>query len=147
MRLRKFRRRRVDDDPLRPFRLTPLVALRMLARAAARRCPNCGGRPLFARWLVMRERCPVCRLRLERGERDYFLGSLTVNLVASETLWALALVLALVLGAGRLPLWELEMGGVVLAVAVPVVMWPITKMVWLAVDLMFRPVRPDELLL
>lgn len=139
-------RRRPPEDPLAPFRLTPGVAARMLGRALRQRCPQCGGGPLFARWLVMRERCPVCRLRLERGEGDYFLGSLTVNLLVSESVVAGGIALGLALGAGRRPLWQIEAGAVALAVAAPVLAWPFTKLLWLAVDLMFRPARPDEFL-
>ena len=118
----------------------------MLGRALRKRCPNCGGGPLFVRWLEARERCPECRLRLERGERDYFLGSLTLNLLLSESAVAAGIVVALALGAGRWPFWELEAGGVALAMAAPIFAWPWTRVLWLAVDLMFRPATPDEFL-
>ena len=142
-----MRRRPERDDPLAPFRLTTRTGARLLWRALRLRCPNCGGAPLFVHWLKLRPRCPVCRLRTERGEGDYFLGSMTVNLLASETVWALLFVAAIRLTWPHVPWSVLQVGGAVLMVAAPFVFWPFTKTVWLAVDLMFRPVTPDELLL
>jgi len=133
-------------DPLAPFRLTPASAARLLGRALLLRCPNCGGGPLPERWLRMRPRCPRCRLRTDRGEGDYFLGSMTVNLLASEAVWAGLFVAAVALTWPAVPWRALEFSGAALMVAMPFVLYPFTKTVWLAVDLMFRPVTPDELL-
>ncbi len=134
------------DDPLAPFRLTFASAARMLWRALRLRCPNCGGGPLFVHWLRIRPRCPVCRLRTERGEHDYFLGSMTVNLLASEGAWAGLLVIVLATTWPNVPWGLVQVLGPILMVAAPFCFWPFTKTVWLAVDLMFRPVTPDELL-
>jgi uncharacterized protein (DUF983 family) len=141
-----WRRGVTRDDPLAPFRLTPVAAARLLGRALRLRCPNCGGGRLFQHWLKVRPRCPVCRLRTDRGEGDYFLGAMTVNLLASEAIWALVFVGAIALTWPRVPWGVVQAGGVALMVAAPFALYPFTKTVWLAVDLMFRPVTPDELL-
>ena len=138
--------RRAAEDPLAPFRLTAGSAARLLARALTLRCPNCGGGPVLRRWLALRPRCPVCRLRLERGEHDYFLGSMTVNLLVSELLWAVAFVGVIVLTWPAVPWRGVQIGGALLMIAAPFALFPFTKLVWLAVDLMFRPATPDELL-
>ena len=59
-------------------------SLGLFGRAARLRCPNCGGSPLFSHWVRMRERCPVCRIRLERGEEGYQVGAYMFNIVAAE---------------------------------------------------------------
>ena len=61
----------------------------LTARALRLRCPHCGGGPLFTvRWFRMRDRCPKCRLRLERGEQGYIVGAYMFNIVAAELLFA-----------------------------------------------------------
>ncbi len=44
--------------------------LRALLRGALGRCPACGGAPLFAGWLRVREACPVCAAPLGRLRAD-----------------------------------------------------------------------------
>src|SRR5882762_3685371 len=63
-------------------------ALVMFARALRRRCPNCGAGPVIARWIYTRPACPRCRLRLDRGEPDYFLGAIVFNMAFAEGLFA-----------------------------------------------------------
>jgi len=46
---------------------SPSIPL-LLGRALRRRCPQCGGGSLFQSWLSIRDRCPTCGLRTERGE-------------------------------------------------------------------------------
>ena len=57
-------------------------------RAIRLRCPNCGGAPLFERWVRMRERCPACHMRLERGDEGYQVGAYMFNIVAAELTFA-----------------------------------------------------------
>ena len=53
---------------------------RILANGLACRCPGCGGRTLFekGRLLKVNASCPVCGLRIERGDGE-FLGPLVIN--------------------------------------------------------------------
>ena len=51
------------------------------------RCPNCGSGPIFESWLRMRPRCPVCRLRLERGEEGLLLYGGAVLMVIAPFLF------------------------------------------------------------
>src|SRR5437660_7996340 len=67
-------------------------AWRLLGRALLLRCPNCGGRRLFEGFFNTKQRCPTCGMLLERGESDYFIGAYTLNLIAVETLLAIAFV-------------------------------------------------------
>src|SRR5574338_1612277 len=68
----------------------------VLGRAARLRCPNCGGGPVLRHWFQMRDRCGTCGLAIERGERDYFIGSMMFNLVVSELLFAVIFVTTLI---------------------------------------------------
>lgn len=43
---------------------------RILLRGLRRRCPRCGGSPLFTRWINLAAGCPACRLRFEHRPGD-----------------------------------------------------------------------------
>lgn len=112
---------------------------RALGRAAALRCPRCGGSGFVRGWLRVGPECPTCGLRADRGERDHFLGAMALNLVAAE-LMAAGAILALLLATWPDPPWTLlTWGGVALAGLTPVAFYPFAKLAWLAVDLRFRP--------
>ena len=119
-------------------------ALAMFARALRRRCPNCGAGPVIARWIHTRPACPRCRLRLDRGEPDYFLGAIVFNMAFAEGLFAAAL-LAVLLWTWPNPPWAaLYYGGIAGLIVAPIVFYPYSKLLWLAFDLLFRPLRPED---
>lgn len=114
-------------------------ALRLLGRALRLRCPDCGGRGLFASWFRMRASCPGCGLALDRGERGYQVGSYMVNIIAAELIF-LAAFLAILWTTWPDPPWTLlQYGGAAMMVAAPVLLYPFTKTVFLAMDLLVRP--------
>jgi uncharacterized protein (DUF983 family) len=119
-------------------------AARLLGRAVLRRCPNCGGRGVFRSYLQQRDLCPHCRLQLDRGEDDFFIGAYTINLVAAELLVVLAGVTAAILTWPEVP-WNALTGMlVVLMVVMPVAFYPLARQLWLAFDLLFRPPGPAD---
>jgi uncharacterized protein (DUF983 family) len=124
-----------------PLRAT----MRMLGRALRLRCPHCGGRPVLKDWFHLRERCPRCRLNLERGENDYFLGAYTLSLIAVETVFALGFLLVLVLTWPDPPWAAIQWGGAIVLTASVIGWYPFAKLLWLAIDLVFRPVAYKEL--
>ena len=107
-----------------------------LWRAVRLRCPHCGTPWPRARVVTMAGRCPACRLRLDRGESDYFLGSYTVNL-----LWALIAAAGLAVASVMLPVPPLLIYalGIPLVAALAALLHPLSRLVWLAADLQFRP--------
>jgi uncharacterized protein (DUF983 family) len=117
----------------------------MLLRALLRRCPNCGSPGIFAGYTTLREHCPRCGLRLHRGESDYFIGAYLLNLVAVELLFALVLGVIVVATYPNTPWALLQWGGLVLMIAGAVLCYPFSKSLWLAADLIFRPVSAEEL--
>jgi uncharacterized protein (DUF983 family) len=126
-------------NPARPS------ATKMLLRALLRRCPNCGSRGIFAGYVALKERCPSCGLRLQRGEHDYFIGAYLLNLVAVELLFAALLAAIFIATYPETPWALLQWGGLVLMLAGAVLCYPFSKSIWLAADLIFRPVTPEEL--
>ena len=118
--------------------------VRLFGRAFLLRCPNCGKGPVLHHWLKLRVKCGTCGLRLQRGEHDSFVGSMFILFtLVGVTIYA---VLTVTLLATEATPWGLlENGLPVLALALLLVFFPFSKLVWLAFDLMLRPVTPEEL--
>jgi Uncharacterized protein conserved in bacteria len=119
--------------------------LQMVLRAIMRRCPNCGSKGIFASFTKLREHCPTCGLRLQRGENDYFIGAYLLNLVAVELLFALLLGVVVVLTYPNTPWNLLQWSAIVLILGGALVCYPFAKAIWLAADLIFRPLSEQEL--
>lgn len=125
--------------------LPGVPAGRMFGRAARLRCPNCGAGPLRQRWLKMRKVCPGCGLRTDRGEEDFFLGAMMFNIALAEGLLAISIVGFIVL---RFPAVEWEALGyasVVLMALAPFFFYPFSHTIWLATDLLIRPLTAGEM--
>lgn len=118
---------------------------RLLGRALRLRCPHCGGKGIFASFFKLREHCPSCGLRLERGEGDYFVGAYLFNLIAVELILFFC-VCGFVYVTWPDPPWDLITGvTAVLMLSGCVVCYPFSKTTWLAVDIAIRPLSPEEL--
>jgi uncharacterized protein (DUF983 family) len=120
-------------------------AVRLYARGLALRCPHCGRAGLLQSWLRLRPKCGGCGLRTDRGEQDFFLGGMMWNLVFSE---GALLIGALLLGIATWPAvpWTLmQWGGIVLMAVVPFPFYPLSLTVWLASDILIRPVTEEEM--
>jgi uncharacterized protein (DUF983 family) len=120
-------------------------AARLLGRGLLRRCPNCGSRGLFRRWVVMADSCPGCHLKTDRGEDDYFIGSFVVNFVTAELLICAGALAGILLTWPDVPWTALKWSLIAIMIPVPVLFYPWAKTVWLAVDLTFRPVTLNDL--
>jgi uncharacterized protein (DUF983 family) len=109
-----------------------------VGRALLLRCPRCGSGGILASWFSLRERCPSCGLVFDRGEgHDHWLGAYAINLVLAE---GLAAVIALAVLRATWPKYMgAQVTGMVLAVALPVLLFPFSRTLWLAWDLAFRP--------
>jgi uncharacterized protein (DUF983 family) len=119
--------------------------LRLFGRALLLRCPNCGGGPVREGWFRMRVRCGRCALRIERGEGDYFTGSMLFNYIVPGLLVIGVFVVTLVLTWPNVPWDTLQYVIPVLIIVAVVGLFPFSKLIWLAFDLMLRPVTAEEM--
>ena len=93
----------------------------------------------------MNERCPRCGIRIEREGNDYMTGSVMFNLVLAEMIFAAAFVAYLLITWPN-PNWNmLEIVAPLTMAAAPFVLFPFSKLVWLAADLALRPAHASEL--
>ncbi len=116
----------------------------LFLRALRLRCPSCGGHPVILRWFLVSDNCPVCGIRLQRGEDGYWVGAYMFNLIAAELVWAGSMV-AIVWWTWPSPPWTgLLVAGVLLMVVMPVAFFPFSRLVFLAFDLVFRPPQSED---
>jgi uncharacterized protein (DUF983 family) len=119
-------------------------ALRTLGRAAARRCPNCGSGAIFRSYLAQHPSCPDCGLRLDRGESDFFIGAYTINLIVAELLVVFGGLAVLLWTWPAVPWSALMWGLAALMIAAPIALYPVSRQLWLACDLIFRPAETAD---
>ena len=135
----------MDSEPIPPDIPTSSVAKKFL-RALALRCPRCGSGGILRSWFKMRDRCPGCGLALERGESsDFWIGAYVFNLAGGELL-AIGIPIVWVIRTSPNPPWgRIQVLAIVLAVAMPLFLFPFSRTLWLAWDLSFRPFEPGDI--
>lgn len=107
----------------------------VVGRGLAKRCGRCGQRRLFRGWFDMADRCPRCGMPFERGE-GYWLGAMAVNLGVAEAAFALTLVIGALATWPNPPWLALTIAGLVVNVVVPIVFYPFSKTIFVALDLL-----------
>ena len=101
---------------------------------------------MFYMWVKSFERCANCGFRFDRAEPDYYIGAYTINLIVAELLVVGAMLIVMFSTWPDVP-WETmpwALSG--LAVLGPLVTYPFSKSLWLAIDLLFRPAEPKDFL-
>jgi uncharacterized protein (DUF983 family) len=122
-------------------------ALKMVLRGFRVRCPRCGGGKLFVNFFKLKERCPTCGYKIDRETNGgFWLGGYVMNTALGESL----LVIYVLYFATRvishpdmrIRSWVIAAG--LLAVVPPILFWPLSRTVWMAMDLLLHPLEPWE---
>ncbi len=117
----------------------------MLSWALRRRCPVCGHRPVFDGWFAIKNRCPSCGFSFER-EEGYWVGALIANIAAAEALFAVLFIGGIIVTYPDVPWTALGIAAGLAMITLPIVFYPLSKMLWLWVDLGFiHPLDADDL--
>ena len=124
-----------------PERVTIQRFLLLTARALTLRCPRCGSGSIVRNWWSLKPNCPNCGFALDRGEKDFWIGGYAVNLVLAELVVTAILVAVVLVRWPDVPWTFLQYGGAALAVIFPFLFFPLSRVLWLAWDYCFRPVR------
>lgn len=115
--------------------------LTLLSRALTLRCPHCGKRGLFRHWFAMRDHCPSCGLSLTISNS---VGANLLNLVTAEFLLMIGLATVLTLSWPNPPWTLLQYGAPLMMLLTPLLLYPLSKVVFVAFDLSLHPeARPD----
>jgi uncharacterized protein (DUF983 family) len=126
-----------------PIEVAPLTPKRLLWRGVTKRCPVCAERHLFRRWFSMVDTCPRCGLRFER-EQGGFIGAIGMNTIVSFFAMLVVLVTSFVATYPDPPVTPILIAVVSVAVIMPLAFFPVSKTLWVAVDLAMRPLEPGE---
>jgi len=115
----------------------------MVSRALRRGCPSCGT-PAFTSWFTMRESCGGCGLAFER-EPGYWVGAVTINTAVTFISFVTLFAALTFLNWPDVP-WGLVMSvTVAVNVILPVVLYPISKTMWSALEMSWHPLEPQEI--
>jgi len=117
-----------------------------------RRCPRCGAGHLFQGprlwgWFTLAPDCPRCRLHFER-EEGYWAGALAINIGITFGLFAIVFIALVAATIPEIPVVPLLAVLVPIVVITPIVAYPFSKTIWMAVDhaflLRLEPGRPPR---
>jgi uncharacterized protein (DUF983 family) len=108
----------------------------MMARGFARRCARCGSGKLFRGWMKMVPDCPRCGLHFER-ESGYFAGALAINMICVGGLIVLTLAAVMIATIPDIPVVPLIAVLATIAILGPIVWFPFSKTIWVAIDRAF----------
>ncbi|MGH7445479.1 MAG: DUF983 domain-containing protein [Longimicrobiales bacterium] len=118
--------------------------LLLCRRALLLRCPNCGASDVRTTYFDFEPACHSCGLRLDRGEDDYWIGGFMLNFIVAELIAVAAFVSAILLTWPDVPWTTVMWGALVPAALGPVVAYPFSRNLWLALDLRFRSAEADD---
>lgn len=115
-----------------------------LLRLLRLRCPHCGkGRVLRGRSVL--EACTACGFQYRRSDQNYFTAAIVVNYFICGAIFALSFLATLLITWPNVPWDVLTYAFPIAMVGIVVLLHPIAKVVWLTIDVIVRPVSPDEL--
>lgn len=117
--------------------------LRMLSTGARRRCPRCSWAHIFDGYWTLADSCPNCGMWYER-DPGYWLGAMIINLAVTIGLFLLVFVGLTMALWPNVPWTELLIATVALNLIVPVLFYPLSKTLFVALDLSVRPLSEEE---
>ncbi|HEY5014424.1 MAG TPA: DUF983 domain-containing protein [Acidimicrobiia bacterium] len=108
----------------------------MFVRGFTKRCARCGSGKLFRNYLSMVPDCPRCGLHFER-EQGYWAGALAINIICIGGLFAVSFLIAMILTVPDVPVPLMLAIFVPMMALGPIVWYPFSKTIWVAVDRAF----------
>jgi uncharacterized protein (DUF983 family) len=122
----------MSNDPA-----TGVPAWKLLARGLLARCPACGSGKLFSRAFKLKPRCPRCRWDFDR-EPGWWIGAMVMNIGAAIALFGLYFPLSLIITWPDVPWTLIAVVGCLLMALFPIAFYPISKTLWLAMDVLLH---------
>src|SRR5215469_1791866 len=115
-------------------------------RGLRRRCGRCGAKRIFRSYFQLHDRCPRCGYKFER-EEGFFTGVYLINYAVTAVLLVIlifAFLLEDLASEGDVSYAPWLVGGAVIAILCPLLVYPVAKSTWAAVDLAARPLATVE---
>ncbi|MEP6991212.1 MAG: DUF983 domain-containing protein [bacterium] len=120
-------------------------ALLLASRALRLRCPHCGTGRVLSGFNTVHERCSACGFHFCRSDDEYFSGAMFFGMMIGETLAILGIGAAIWATYPDVPWSFLQYAIPLVLLGVMVLLFPVSRVVWLAIDVLLRPVEPSEL--
>ena len=118
---------------------------KMIRRSLLRHCPRCGNhRAWFTNWFKQSDHCIGCGIKRTRDTDGHELWSITIASVVNITLIVIAMGVAIAITAPDVPVLTLYIVLASAALVFPILTWPMTHTVWMAIDLIVRPMSSGE---
>jgi len=89
-------------------------------------------------WTRLVDRCPRCDHRFERQE-GYWLGAVAINTAATIAVFAAVLVIGASVTWPDPPWTAISIASIVTTVVFPLVFYPWSKMLWVALEITLHP--------
>jgi uncharacterized protein (DUF983 family) len=105
---------------------------KLVKRGLLLQCPYCGEGHIIKYPFWIKDCCPRCGYRFA-PESGYFVGGYALNLVVVEII-ALAVIIIILLRS-NLSLYQQEALGIGAAILLPIVFFPWSRTLWMALDL------------
>lgn len=105
---------------------------KLLKRGLLLQCPYCGDGHIIRYPFWIKDCCPRCGYRFA-PESGYFVGGYALNLVVVEVV-ALVVIIIILLRS-NLSLYQQEALGIGAAILLPIVFFPWSRTLWMALDL------------
>jgi len=115
----------------------------LLLRALLLRCPVCGSGGLFVHWFKIKDRCPTCGYVFARGESGYQLGSMAIDLIVPLVVWFFGFFGILIFTWPNPPWTLLQWGSAAFMVGFPLLLYPVSHTLAIALDVLVRPPGRD----
>jgi uncharacterized protein (DUF983 family) len=114
----------------------------LFLRGLRRRCPICGERRIFRSWFKMLDDCPRCHHHFER-EEGYWVSAIIVNTAATEALFGIFFIGGIFATLPEVRWLPLLVVGAVTNLVFPVLFYPFSKTIWVALDVYFHPLTAE----
>jgi uncharacterized protein (DUF983 family) len=99
---------------------------------------------MFQRGFRPLPRCAACGLAFDRNESDYFIGAFIMNLIVAELIVVGGMLIGMYATWPDVPWNTMKWTLLPLAVLGPLITFPFSKSVWLAIDLIYRPATAED---
>jgi hypothetical protein len=92
----------------------------------------------------MQERCRTCGLGWRRGYEGFELGAMTVNIIVVFGVLIVGAAVGIIVTSPDIPVVPLVVALGLVAIALPILLYPVSYTLWQAVDLTMHPPDPGD---
>ena len=110
---------------------------KLLARGLFMKCAVCGGGRLFKGWFNIKPHCPSCGFDFNR-EPGWYIGAMIMNTAGAMGAFVFLFAAGVWLTWPNVPWNSMSVVIAILVGIFPVVFYPVSKTLWLAVDILLH---------